>query len=85
MSPKQYFSLVDIQARMALKADAARYYLGYIWWILEPLLYVAVFYVVFNIVLDFGRGDYLIFLICGKLPFVWFSKTVTQASGSIAF
>jgi lipopolysaccharide transport system permease protein len=68
---------------MALKADAARYYLGYIWWILEPLLYVAVFYVVFDIVLGFGRGDYLIFLICGKLPFVWFSKTVTQASGSI--
>jgi lipopolysaccharide transport system permease protein len=34
---------------MALKADAARYYLGYIWWVMEPLLFVAVFYFVFAV------------------------------------
>ena len=68
---------------MALKADASRYFLGYLWWILEPLLYVAVFYVVFNIVLESSRADFLVFLMCGKMPFIWFSKTVTQASNSI--
>jgi len=83
MTLSQFFSLVDIQARMALKADASRYFLGYIWWVLEPLLYVAVFYVVFELVLDSGRGDFLVFLICGKLPFIWFSKSVNHASGSI--
>jgi lipopolysaccharide transport system permease protein len=83
MPLSKYISLVDIQARMALKADAARYFLGYIWWVLEPLLYVGVFYVVFEIILDSGRGDFLIFLMCGKLPFVWFTKTVNLASNSI--
>lgn len=68
---------------MALKADASRYYLGYLWWLLEPLLFVAVFYLVFNVILDSQRADFLIFLMCGKLPFVWFSKSVTQASNSI--
>jgi len=68
---------------MALKADASRYFLGYIWWILEPLLFVGVFYVVFNVILDSGRADFLVFLMCGKLPFVWFSKSVAQASNSI--
>ncbi|MFT6274518.1 MAG: lipopolysaccharide transport system permease protein [Halioglobus sp.] len=83
MPPTQYFRLIDVQARMALKADASRYFLGYLWWILEPLLYVAVFYVVFNIVLESSRADFLVFLMCGKMPFIWFSKTVTQASNSI--
>lgn len=83
MPPSQYLSLVNIQALMALRADASRFYLGYLWWLLEPLLWVAVFYLVFNVILESRRGDFLIFLMCGKLAFIWFSKTVTQASNSI--
>ena len=76
--------LVDQMARMALKADAARYYLGYVWWLLEPLLFVAVFYVVFQVILGTRTENFLVFLICGKFTFIWFSKSVTQASRSIA-
>jgi len=83
MSPGRYIQLVDEMARMELRADASRYLLGYVWWILEPALYVTVFYVVFKIVLNSGRGDFLVFLICGKFAFIWFSKSVTQASNSI--
>lgn len=83
MKLSQYFKLIDIQARMALKADASQYFLGYIWWILEPLLFVGVFYFVFNVILDSGREDYLMFLMCGKLPYVWFSKSITYAQKSI--
>jgi len=75
--------LVDLQARMALKAEASRLYLSYLWWVIEPLLYVAVFYLVFNIFLRSGREDFLVFLIVGKIPFLWFSKSVTLASNSI--
>ena len=78
-----YFRLIDSMARMALRADASKYFLGYIWWVLEPLLYVAVFYVVFNVILDSRRVDFLVFLMCGKLPFIWFSKSVNMASNSI--
>ena len=47
------------------------------------MLYVGVFYVVFEIILDSGRADFLAFLLCGKWPFVWFSKTVNQSANSI--
>ena len=83
MQLANYFQLVDVRARMALRADASRYLLGYTWWILEPLLFVAVFYLVFNVVLNSGRADFLAFLMCGKLSFIWFSKSVSQASESI--
>jgi lipopolysaccharide transport system permease protein len=83
MSLHQYFRLMDTMARMSLRADAARYFLGYLWWLLEPLLYVAVFYVVFDLILNSGRADFLVFLMCGKLVFIWFSKSVNQAANSI--
>ena len=83
MSLTQYLRLVDLQAWMALKSDASRLFLGYLWWVLEPMLYVAVFYVVFDVILDAKRADFLVFLMCGKLPFIWFSRSVTQAGGSI--
>ena len=73
MSLVQYFRLVDTMARMSLRAEASRYFLGYIWWILEPMLWVSVSYVVFEVLLQTGRADFLVFLMCGKLAFLWFS------------
>ena len=79
----QYIRLIDIMARMSLRADASRFFLGYVWWILEPLLWVGVFYVVFVTIMGTREPDFLMFLATGKLMFVWFSKTVIQASNSI--
>lgn len=79
----QYLRLVDVMARMALRADASKFFLGYFWWIIEPFLYVAVFYVVFTMILVSRQPDFLYFLMTGKLIFVWFSKSVVQASNSI--
>jgi lipopolysaccharide transport system permease protein len=86
MTFSQYLRLIDIQARMLLKADASKFKLGYLWWFLEPLTWVGVFFVVFNLILDAGQrsgSDFLAFLACGKFAFIWFSKTVVQASNSI--
>ncbi len=83
MTLAQYFRLVDIQAWMALKADASRMLLGYLWWVMEPLLYVAVFYLVFDVILDAGRSDYLMFLMVGKFAFIWFARSVNQSATSI--
>ena len=84
MTLSQYFRLIDLQARMLLKADASKFTLGYLWWFLEPLMWVGVFYVVFNLILDSRKGgEFILFLACGKFAFIWFSKTVQQASNSI--
>jgi len=79
----RFFSLVDTQARMTLKAEASRFILSYLWWVIEPILFVITFYLVFDILLESGRVDFLLFLVCGKIPYLWFSKSVTSASNSI--
>lgn len=86
MTLSQYYRLVDVQARMMLKADASKFSLGYLWWFMEPLLWVGVFYLVFNMILNSeGRSglDFLMFLTCGKFAFIWFSRTVVQASMAV--
>ena len=83
MTVKQYISLMDTMARLSLKAEAQRYYLGYLWWVLEPLLWVGVFYVVFYELLGTRTPDFLMFLAVGKLMFIWFSKTVNYAGNSL--
>jgi len=74
---------MNAMATLSLKADAQRYFFGYLWWVLEPLLWVGVFYLVFEILLGTGRTDFLVFLAVGKLTFIWFSKTVSQSANSL--
>ena len=83
MTLSHYIILLDTLARFRLRAETRRYYLGYLWWILEPLLYVAVFYIVFEKLLNARQPEFLVSLMVGKLTFIWFSKSVTHAATSL--
>lgn len=83
MQANQYITLMDTLARFRLRAEARRFGLGYLWWILEPLLYVGVFYLVFVLFLGNREPGFLFFLAVGKLTFIWFSKTINQAALSL--
>jgi lipopolysaccharide transport system permease protein len=61
-----------------LKSEASKTYLSYAWWLLEPALLVAVFYIVGK-----GNEDFVVFLVCGAIPFAWFDKSITNSAGSI--
>lgn len=78
-----YIILVDTKAKMSLKAEASKLYLSFLWWLLEPILFVLAFYFVFAILLQTRQEDFLLFLMCAKIPYMWFSKAVTTASSSI--
>lgn len=68
---------------MKMKAQSNTLVLSYLWWVLEPLLYVLLFYFVFKFVLYRGGDNFLMFLILGKIPFLWFSKGVSSGSSAI--
>ncbi len=83
MSVTHFFQLLLVKVALNLRSEASRSYLNYLWWILEPALFVAVFYIVFGILLERGGPGFVEFLVCGKIPFLWFSRSVTNSSGSI--
>ena len=62
MQVNQYITLMNTLARFRLRAEARVFGLGYFWWILEPLMYVGVFYLVFVLLLGNREPDFLFFL-----------------------
>lgn len=76
-------SLIHTMAVMNLRSQANTLFLSYLWWVLEPLLYAMLFYFVFKYLLQRGGNDFFIFLLVGKIFYLWFSKSVTVASSSI--
>ena len=61
-----------------LKAESQRYYLGVLWWLIEPVLYMLVFYFVFAILFQRGTQDFVVFLLTGLAFWQWFQSTVMQ-------
>jgi lipopolysaccharide transport system permease protein len=83
MRRHSYLELIWYKGMADLHAEAARAYVGFIWWVLEPLLYMAAFYVAFGLGLRGGGTHTLTFLLCGLVPWKWFSSTIQSGSNSI--
>jgi lipopolysaccharide transport system permease protein len=75
--------LIWTYAVLKLRSEVQRNYLSYSWWILEPLLHMIVYYVVFGLLLLRGGEGFITFLLTGLIPWMWFSKAVNSSSGSI--
>jgi ABC-type polysaccharide/polyol phosphate export permease len=66
-----------------LKRTHADTVLGQIWWILDPLLQMAVYYVLVEVILHRNVPDYPLFLFAAILPWKWFSTTMNEATLSV--
>jgi lipopolysaccharide transport system permease protein len=66
-----------------LRVDAEKYYVGYLWWVVEPIIDMAVWYIVFAQLLHRGTEDFVAFLLCGLIVWRWFSVTLLKGSTSI--
>lgn len=75
--------LIWVKSTFNLKSEASRNKLSYLWWLIEPLLFMAVFYIVFAVLLDRGGENYVVNLLIGLVVFQWFAKGVQSTSGSI--
>jgi ABC-type polysaccharide/polyol phosphate export permease len=66
-----------------LKRTHADTAFGQVWWILDPLLQMAVYFVLFAVMLNTNIPDYPLFLFAAILPWKWFSTTLSEATLSI--
>ena len=79
-----YFSLLMFKTYVDLRAEASRTYLNFLWWIVEPVLYMGVFYVVFGLMFKRGDGpDYVPFLLSGLMAWKWFDSTIRSGANAI--
>ncbi len=75
--------LIWTKAIFNLRSEDHHNYLSYVWWVLEPLIHMAIYYLVFGYLLQRGGEDYPVFLLTGLIPWMWFMKAISSSSSSI--
>jgi lipopolysaccharide transport system permease protein len=80
----EYKELIKNLVVRDLKVRYKRSILGIFWALLEPLLLMILFSVVFSILLRIRIDNYPVFLLCGILPWTFFSTSLSYSAGSIA-
>jgi len=79
----RYRELIWYKTWAGLRAEASQNYLSFLWWIFEPLLSMAVYYLVFGILIKRGTADFVPFLLIGLILWQWFANTIAHNMNSI--
>lgn len=77
------FDLILFSTYAELRAERARSYLGLIWWVLDPAMMMAVFWLVFDVILKSGGPDFLPFLLIGLTLWQWMKSCITHGGYAI--
>jgi lipopolysaccharide transport system permease protein len=80
---QHYIDLIWYKAYADLRVEASRGYLGILWWVLEPLLFMSVFYIVFGIQFQRGGEGYVAFLLVGLVVWRWFDNTMKLGANAL--
>lgn len=57
--------------------------LGQLWWIIDPLLQMGVYFVLVSVIFQRKTPDFPLFLFAAILPWKWFATTLSDAVGSV--
>lgn len=79
----RYRELLGSLVRKELKVKYKNSILGFVWSLLNPALYLVVFYIVFQYFLQSALPYFAIFMLAGLLPWNLFSTALGAATGSI--
>jgi ABC-2 type transport system permease protein len=79
----EYREFLLLSVRTALKVKYKNSALGIVWSMLNPALYLVVFYVVFQLILKNGIPNFAIFLLSGLLVWNFFAGALAGATGSV--
>jgi len=83
MRKRTFFDLLLFKTKANLQIEVSRYYLNYLWWVVEPILTMGVLYIVFGVFLGSEIEHFVGFLLCGLIMWQWFARTASNSVGSI--
>lgn len=79
----RHFDLLWYKTLAELRAEAARTYVGFLWWVLDPILFMMIFYLVFGVLLERGGEHFVQFLLIGLVAWRWFHSTLTHGCNAL--
>jgi lipopolysaccharide transport system permease protein len=78
-----YIELVLFSTYAELRAERSRSYFGLLWWVLEPAMQMATFYLVFAVIMKNSQPDFVPFLLVGLTIWQWFKSCVSHGGYAI--
>lgn len=79
----EYRELLKTNVKKEIRGKYKKSFLGVIWSFLNPLLQIAVYAIIFPIILKNTQPHYVIFLCSALIPWTFFTTVVTQSTGVI--
>lgn len=79
----RFRQLIGVLVVRELKVRYKGSVLGLVWTMVNPLLLMIVYTVVFSTIMPSGQKNYSLFLLSGLLPWTFFSNTVLQGLASV--
>ena len=73
----QYREFLYTNVKKDIRGKYKASFLGVLWSFINPLLQVLVYAIVFPYIMRIKTENYLIFLICGIIPWTWFTNSLT--------
>src|SRR3989338_2155248 len=83
---KELYNFRELLKNLVIKELKLRYKrsaLGFLWTMLNPLIMMIILTVVFSELMRFGMKNFSIFLLCGLLPWNYFSHSVSLSTTSL--
>jgi ABC-type polysaccharide/polyol phosphate export permease len=78
-----YRGLIQTLVMRDLKVRYRGSALGLLWTLLNPMLYMGIYSLVFSVYMRMDMDHYAAFLLCGLLPWIWFSSSLLVGTTSI--
>lgn len=79
MINQHYIDLIHVLTKKELAVRYKHFALGYLWSIISPLVSVAIYYVVFQMIIKVQQPHYALFLVSGIYPWQWLSNSIAVA------
>jgi lipopolysaccharide transport system permease protein len=83
MGWQRYWDIIVYRTYAELKAEAQLSYMGYVWWVLEPLLNTILFFVLMAVILEQSTVGAISFLVVGAVTWQWFNASMMSAANSV--
>ncbi len=80
----KYIDYIKYSATTTLKSKYSNMYLGFAWWFIDPLIYMFIFILVYEIIFNRTMPNYTIFILTGWIVWRWISSSITQSTSSIS-
>jgi lipopolysaccharide transport system permease protein len=79
----KFWDILIYRSAAELRSEGTRTYAGYLWWIFEPLMSLAVYYIAFKYIFHRDTENFAVFLFSGIVVYRFFAGTVTRSAMSI--